>query len=207
MDVILKLIFLVFAIKSQKNGSYEITPDMDNEEIFNIYLNKTKFLIDLTGKKIIDCFEEKFQNDVEASAEKIKIACSGQFNEIINRTYKKGMDLLHVTFLDILNEELKPFKDELENEIFFFYNKLKMIIDKDYEISNTFHLMKRGLKYHVDPKKFENLCKILHDKIEIFEEIYMNLISQRNSISKTADAKVKQREESLANMLLKKNKK
>lgn len=202
----LKLFFLVFALKSQKNGSYEISSDMTNEEKFEVHLAKTKFLLETTGKKIHACFDEKFKDDVEASVDKIKIECSGEFNNIINRTYRKGMDLLHIAFLDILDEELEPFKDELENEIFFFYDNLKMIIDKDFGIFSTIHFLKTGIKYHVNPKNFENLCKILHDRILDFEEIYQNLMQVRNGISNVADEKVKKREESLENMLLKKNK-
>ena len=203
MIVILKLLFLITAIKTNSKVNFTISPDMTADEKFDIFLRKATYLIEETGKKINKCLKKRFESDLHGSIRLIKIECAGQFNEIINRVYRANVDILHIAFLDVLNQDLDPFKEELKNEIDFLYENLKMMIDKDFQIKETLYHIKFGVRYHVDPKKFENLCKILDEKINYFEEEYTILKEMRISIKKTTEAMIKKREENITKLLLK----
>ncbi len=130
----------------------------------------------------------------------MSIACSGRFGDIIDRHYKEVMNDLHLSLLDILKEQLEPFKQDLEDEINFFFMLLEILIKKDFSIKNTLDNIRDSLIFHINPRKFENMEKIIQDKIDMFDSVYKELINERNKIMNSAKDKVKQRKEYLDNL-------
>ena len=207
----LRVFFCVLLASGGISGEMILSPDVETAEevvetpdLHSTYTqlkNDTIEYLEILQSRVASCVANLFPTDPEISAKDLKIECTGLFNQMIFQSYREHLSRLKRVFLDVVRLNLRPLREEYEDELLFFMTMLNMILEKDYSLRTTLSLLPERAYFHVNPKKLTILLKVIEPQVKDFEDVLLEVrkirldalaevptrVQERDSYIKTLD--------------------
>ena len=194
--------------KRKLQGGEEFSADdsfvdlsFENREVTQA-LNFIEFKMNEINTLIQECIDSRFEVDLSADIADVRKECIGASYQILILNYQESMRKVKDILIEIVKIKLESLQKNNNDEINFFLDIIDQLIDADYSLPETLHIVKSSAQFYVSPMIFDKIIDMAKTELQAFHVLHKRLRDARVAIQKNLESHGEEEENEEENIKL-----